>query len=132
MYIIPIIALIAATSFASAALYITFVEHPARLTLDDASALAQWKPSYDRALPIQGSLAILGGLVGAIMSYHSADWRWLAGSIVLLANWPFTLLMIMPINKHHENLFKTSPPNATSATTVKKVKPDVMTVRDRV
>jgi uncharacterized membrane protein len=44
-------------------------------------------------------LAILGGLVGAIMSYHSADWRWLAGSIVLLANWPFTLLMIMPINK---------------------------------
>jgi hypothetical protein len=29
----------------------------------------------------------------------TADWRWFAGSILLLANWPFTLFVIMPVNK---------------------------------
>lgn len=99
MHNIAILALIATTLFAGVALYITFVEHPARLTLDDASALAQWKPSYDRALPAQGSLAILGALFGAVSWYYSADWRWLAGSIILFANWPFTLLVIMSVNR---------------------------------
>jgi hypothetical protein len=99
MHIIPIFALIAATIFAGVALYITIVEHPARLTLDDTSALAQWKPSYDRALPVQATLAIVGGLAGMITWYQSADWQWLVGSIVILSNWPYTLLVIMPTNR---------------------------------
>jgi uncharacterized membrane protein len=111
MHIIPILALISATTFASVALYITFVEHPARMILDDTSALAQWKPSYDRALPAQASLAILGGLAAAITWYQSTEWQWLAGSIVLLANWPYTLLVIMPINKR----LKAIKPTITNA-----------------
>lgn len=93
------IALILATLFAGAALYITLVEHPARLGLDDAAMLAQWQPSYKRALPIQASLAVLGGVAGLIVWYQSRDWPWLLGSLALLANWPFTLLGIMPTNK---------------------------------
>ena len=96
---VPLIALVAATLFAGAALYITLVEHPARLRLDDASMLAQWQPSYKAALPIQAGLAVLGGMLGIIVWYQTRDWRWIAGSLVLLANWPFTLIGIMPTTK---------------------------------
>ena len=38
-------------------------------------------------------------MAGLVVGYFSTDWRWFAGSILLLANWPFTLLVIMPVNK---------------------------------
>lgn len=99
MFQLSIAALVFATLFAGAALYISLVEHPARLSLADGPLLAQWQPSYKRALPIQSGLAIAGGLAGLIAGYVSTDWRWFAGSILLLANWPFTLFVIMPVNK---------------------------------
>jgi hypothetical protein len=99
MFQLSIAALIFATLFAGAALYISLVEHPARLGLADGPLLAQWQPSYKRALPIQSGLAIAGGAAGLIVGYSTADWRWFAGSILLLANWPFTLFVIMPVNK---------------------------------
>lgn len=99
MFHFSITALVCATLFAGAALYISLVEHPARLGLADGPLLAQWKPSYKRALPIQSGLAVAGGVAGLIAGYFSADWRWFAGSTLLLANWPFTLIVIMPVNK---------------------------------
>jgi len=99
MFQLSIAALVFATLFVGAALYISLVEHPARLGLADGPLLAQWQPSYKRALPIQSGLAVAGGVAGLIVGYFSADWRWFAGSILLLANWPFTLLVIMPVNK---------------------------------
>lgn len=99
MTLLPIIALVSAALFAGAASYITLVEHPARLGLDDGPLLAQWQPSYSKALPIQSGLAIVGGLSGLASWYLSRDWLWIAGSLVLLANWPFTLIGIMPTNK---------------------------------
>ena len=99
MLTLPVLALLSATLFAGAAAYITIIEHPARLTLEDGPMLAQWQPSYRRALPIQAGLAVLGGVVGLIAFYQLRDWQWLVGSVVLLANWPFTLLVIMPTNK---------------------------------
>ena len=109
--IVSLVALLSATLFASAALYITLVEHPARLALDDGPLLQQWQPSYKRALPIQSGLALIGGVAGLLAAYLTKDWRWVAGSVVLLANWPFTLLAILPVNKrlmafdpHHSNV----------------------------
>jgi hypothetical protein len=99
MFQLSIAALVFATLFAGAALYISLVEHPARLGLADGPLLAQWQPSYKRALPIQSGLALAGGAAGLIVGYLSMDWRWFAGSILLLANWPFTLLAILPVNK---------------------------------
>ena len=99
MPLLSIAARVFATLFAGAAVYISLVEHPARLGLAVGPMLAQWQPSYKRALPFQSGLAIAGGVVGLIAGYLSADWRWFAGSILLLANWPFTLLVIMPVNK---------------------------------
>jgi hypothetical protein len=94
-----LIALVAATLFAGAALYITLVEHPARMGLEDGPLLAQWQPSYKRALPIQAGLAMLGGAAGLLAWYFHHDWKWMAASLLLLANWPFTMLVIIPTNK---------------------------------
>ncbi|WP_030538554.1 DUF1772 domain-containing protein [Sphingobium sp. DC-2] len=97
--IISLVALLSATLFTGAAFYITLVEHPARLGLGDGPMLQQWQPSYKRALPIQSGLAVIGGVAGLIAGYLTKDWLWVAGSVALLANWPFTLWAIFPVNK---------------------------------
>jgi hypothetical protein len=99
MFELSLAALVFAALFSGAALYISLVEHPARLELADGPLLMQWQPSYKRALPIQSGLAVAGGAAGLTVGYLSADWKWFAGSALLLTNWPFTLLVIMPVNK---------------------------------
>lgn len=92
------LALIAATVFAGVAFYITVAEHPARMQLDDRAALAQWKPAYARGYAMQSSLAIAGFLLGVAAWGQTGRMLWLIGAALLIANWPYTLLGIMPTN----------------------------------
>lgn len=94
-----ILALILAALFAGAALYINVAEHPARMTLDTANALAQWSPSYDRGYAMQATLALLAGVAGLAAWWEFGGTLWLAGALLMLANWPWTLFVIMPVNK---------------------------------
>src|SRR5215471_2766940 len=66
----------ATTLFAGGALYVSLVEHPARLLTGPPMAVAQFRTSYPRGARLQGSLAVLGGLaaIGAWLGGARIAW----------------------------------------------------------
>jgi hypothetical protein len=91
-------ALAASACFAGAAVYVSVSEQPARLQLDDRALLTQWKPSYQHGAAMQAPLALIGAILGLIAWRQTQAWQWLAGAVVLVSAWPYTLLVIRPTN----------------------------------
>jgi hypothetical protein len=103
------LALTTAAIFTGAAVYVSLCEQPARLQLDDRALLTEWKPSYKHGAAMQAPLALLGTALGVAAWWQAGDWRWLAGAIVIISAWPYTLLVIKPTN---DRLLATDPADA--------------------
>ena len=89
----------ACSVFAGAAVYITVVEHPARLACGIEVAATEFSPSYRRAAVMQASLAIAGFVCAVVAWLAGATTWWLAGGVLLASVVPFTLLVIRPTTK---------------------------------
>lgn len=96
--LLPALALTLAATFFGIALYINVAEQPARLALADMPLLEQWKVSFGVGFALQGSLTVAAGLAGIAAWWRLRDWRWGIGGLLMLANWPWTLVVIAPTN----------------------------------
>ncbi|KAH7723634.1 hypothetical protein AAVH_08740 [Aphelenchoides avenae] len=93
------LALVDAALFTGAAVLIVIAEQPARLKLADSALLTEFQNSYPRGMNMQAPLAAIGAVLGLLSWFtHGSSW-WFYGALFIVANWPFTLLAIMPINK---------------------------------
>jgi len=85
-----------AAFFAGAATYIMLAEQPARLLLDSRNLLMEWQATYPVGVKLQGTVVIAAGLAALWAWWLSRDWRWLVGAFLILANWPYTLIVLHP------------------------------------
>jgi uncharacterized membrane protein len=97
--LLKVIAVLSSGLFAGAALYITAVEHPARISHGALIALHEFRPSYKRAALLQASLAVICFLRSVVGWRLTGRWAWLAGGALVGAVVPFTLAFIMPTNR---------------------------------
>jgi hypothetical protein len=97
-------ATLATALFTGAAVYISFVEHPARLLCPTAHAVEQWRPSYQRATVMQASLAVAGSLLSIAAWLTGAGLVWLLSGLLLGSVVPFTLVVMWPTNKRLEDV----------------------------
>ena len=110
-----LLALTAAALFTGAAVYISIAEHPARRTLSDREALAEWQPSYKAAVPMQAGLALVGTLFGIWAWLDAGDIGLLIGALLIFAVVPFTLIVIRPTNNR---MLATRPDQASPETRI--------------
>ena len=94
-----LIATLCAGLFAGAAIYITLVEHPARLECGTELAATEFGPSYRRATLMQASLAAVGLAAAVVAWIQGRGLLDLVGGLLLGMVIPFTLLVILPTNK---------------------------------
>ncbi len=94
--LLEILATLAAGLFTGAALYVTAVEHPARMSCGSVLAITEFRPSYERGSVMQASLALIGALAAMVRWGLGGQLGWLLGGLLLGAVVPFTLIMILP------------------------------------
>ena len=93
------LALTIAALFTGAALYINLAEQPARRASTTLPCSRSGSPPTARGFALQAPLAIAGFLLGLLAWWQTGLAAWLLGALVLVANWPYTLFVIMPTNR---------------------------------
>ncbi len=101
--LLEILATLACDIFAGAAVYVSLVEQPARLSCGVTLAVTEWRPSYKRGTALQAPLAVLGAVLAFFSWQLDKNSAWLIGGGILLAVVPYTLIVILPTNKKLES-----------------------------
>ena len=86
-----------AAAFLGATTYIGFVEQPARLALCTRSMVREWTESNRRGALMLSVLAVVSAIFAGI-EFRNGDVRWLIGGATILASWPYTYFVIVPVN----------------------------------
>ena len=93
------IAILCATLFTGAAIYVNLAEHPARMACGTELAATEWVPSYKRATRMQVPLAVISTLTALVSWSLTENILWLVGALLIFAVIPFTLIAIRPTNE---------------------------------
>jgi hypothetical protein len=97
--ILLLIATAATGLFAGAAIYVSGVEHPARVSCGIEAAIREFGPSYHRGAIMQASLAVVAAVAGLVAGWQQHDWTTACAALLLGSLVPFTLIVILPTNK---------------------------------
>jgi Domain of unknown function (DUF1772) len=93
------IAVLSCALFTGASVYITFIEHPARMQCGVEIAATEFAPSYRRATVMQATCAAVGLLASFAAWLGGASFWWVGAGVLLGSVIPFTLIVILPTNK---------------------------------
>ena len=93
-----LIALAFASAFAGAAVYVSWVEQPARMALDDKALLSEWGPSDSRGVALLAGFALVAAIAAFIAYFESNDVRWVFGALIVIASWPYAFFVMAPLN----------------------------------
>src|SRR5215470_4437002 len=93
------ISVLACALFTGAAVYVSLVEHPARMQCGLEVAATEFPPSYRRGTVMQVTSAALGLLSSLAAWLAGATFWWLVAGVLLASVIPFTLIVILPTNK---------------------------------
>jgi hypothetical protein len=93
------VAVLACGLFAGAAIYVSLVEHPARMECGVEIATAEFPPSYRRGTIMQVTLAAVCLLSSIAAWLAGATFWWIVAGVLQVSVIPFTLIVILPTNK---------------------------------
>ena len=93
-----LIALTFAAAFAGAAIYVSWVEQPARLALDDEALLSEWGPSDSRAVALLLAFALAAAFAGFLAYFETQDVRYVFGALIAISSWPYAFFVMAPLN----------------------------------
>jgi hypothetical protein len=93
-----LVALSFAAAFAGAAIYVNWVEQPARLKLDDQALLSEWGPSDSRGVALLAVFALVSAVAGFIAWFETQDVRFVFGALIIICVWPYAFFVMAPLN----------------------------------
>src|SRR5207302_6201840 len=85
--------------FTGAAVYVSLVEHPARMQCGVEVAATEFPPSYRRGTIMQVTLAVVGLISSVAAWLAGATFWWVVAGVLQVSVVPFTLVVILPTNK---------------------------------
>ncbi len=92
------LALAFAAAFAGAGIYVSWVEQPARLALDEEALLSEWGPSDSRGVALLLFFALVAAIFGLIAFSAMQDLRFVYGALICAASWPYAFFVMAPLN----------------------------------